>query len=595
MANNETIAEREEAMVLMAEASAEIFRKVAHGDEQTDVLTDSGPVPSLAKQARLSAEGTSGLGGKLADLTDPDLGAGIVAMDGRWLRDYLKQQEYYLTIEYFGPTDTPANTKETMQTAINFCAANKILLRNNASSYTVDVSESSITIPNDFECDINAWIKRATGNKTPHDMWVNADKVNGNTGLNIRGVKFNGRAQADNLSNEVVAHRFCGLRLIKCQGKLTNVRADSTCNGEIQTEGTRGAILLENSVFMDCQGIQTDNNIGTGLFITGGRGRVSNFQANNNSGSGLSGDQPGWMFDSLRSVGSGYSGISLNGPGWVARGIYGSGAAAGFAGVNFGHTTPVSANGVGAIASDVVAENNASWGINATSCPGLQGSNWVARKSGDNNIRLIKSPGAKISLVSEEAGANGLLIDEAGYYDIDAQISGSKASGVYGRNGADFVISAGSLITGNGLIGGLAAEITLETASRASVHGKVLNGKAWGVQSTGSSVLTVAGATVKGNAIGNTRTATGGVIRYEKAKFSDDPMSGTLTILAGTNNVSIGNGNIIDPNLVVFTPLNAAARTAGAPFISTWSPQISFTVQLSANAVADTTYRYALL
>ena len=548
----------------------------------------------VSDEPKLKLVGDDSLRQEVSNITDPELGAGMVGMDGRRLRDYLKQQEYFLTIEYFGETDTPANTKATMQRAINFCAANKILLRNKVSSYTIDVSESSITIPDDFECDINAWINRAAGNKTPHDMWVNADTVNGNTGLNIRSVKFNGRAKEDNLTNETIAHRFCGLRLVKCEGRLTSVRVDDTCNGEIQDEGTRGGILLQNSVFMDCQGLRADNNIGTGLFITGGRGRLSNFQANNNSGSGLSGDQPGWMFESLRSVGSGYSGISLNGPGWTARGIYASGAAFGFAGVNFGHTTPVSANGVGAIASDVVAENNASWGINATSCPGLQGSNWVARKSGDNNIRLIKSPGVKISLVSENAGANGLLIDGEGYYDIDAQISGSKASGVYGRSFADIVISAGSLITGNGSVGGFAAEVTLDTASRASVHGKVLNGKAYGVQSSDSSVLTVAGGTVKGNALGNVRAATGGVVRYENAKFSDDPMSGTLTVLAGNNFVQVFNGNMMDPNRLVINPANAAGRTAGTPMIVTYTPGVSFTVQLAANAPTDCGYRWII-
>lgn len=549
----------------------------------------------VAETAAAAERAARELEEKLKDPIDPDNGVGMLSIDSRTLRLYLKQQENYLTIEYFGPTDTPLNTKVTMQTAINFCAANGILLRSKSKEYIIDVSSSGITIPNNFVCDFGgAWVKRATGNKTPHDMWVNADTLNGNTGLDIRGVNFNGRIKADALTNENPAHRFCGLRLIRCEGRLTDIRANETCNGEIQVEGIRGAILLQDSVFMDCQGLRTDNNIGTGLFITGGRGRLSNFQANNNTGSGLSGDQPGWMFESLRSVGSGYSGISLNGPGWTARGIYASGAAFGFAGVNFGHTTPVSSNGVGAVASDVVAENNASWGINATSCPSLQGSNWVSRRSGDNNIRLIESPNIKVSLVSEDAGANGLIIDGKGHYDIDARISGSKASGVYGRKGANIVISAGSLITGNGLIGGFAAEVTLDTSSEATVCGKVLNGSGWGVQSSDSSILTVANGTVKGNKLGNVRAATGGVIRYENAKFSNDSMSGVLTITAGTNFVQVLNGNFMDPNRLIVTPANAAARTAGSPMIVAYTPGVGFTVQLAANAPTDCGYRWII-
>ena len=549
-----------------------------------------------ADKFNLNLIGDDSLRQDVGSLTDPQLGAGIVGMDGRLLRDYLKQQEYYLTVEYFGLTDTPINTRNTMQAAINFCAVNNVLLRNKAALYVIDVSEVGIKIPDNFMCDFGgAWIKRATGNATPHDMWSNANPAEGNFGLNIRGVNFDGQAQVDMLENKFPEQRFSGLRLIGCEGKLTNIRVDGTCNGEIQEEGTRGAILLENSIFMDCQDIRVNNNIGTGLFITGGRGRLLNFLANSNSGSGLSGDQPGWMFDSISSIGSGYSGISLNGPGWIARGIYASGAAAGFAGVNFGHSSPISSNSTGAIASDVVSENNESWGINVTSSPGIQGSNWVARRCGGTNIRLIESPDAKISLVSEEASGNGLLIDGKGHYDIDARVSGSKASGIYGRNGASIVISVGSLIKGNGCSGGFTAEITLDTESEAIVYGRVLNGFAYGVQSSASSVLIVSGGTVKGNALGNTRTALGGIIRYENAKFSDDPTSGTLTILAGTDTLQVFNGNLMDPNRIVFTPANISALAAGAPFIESFDIGVSFTTKLLTIANSDAIYRYAIL
>ncbi|MCU1729605.1 hypothetical protein NTD86_21750 [Pseudomonas sp. 7P_10.2_Bac1] len=549
-----------------------------------------------ADKLRLNLIGDDSLRQDVGSLTDPQLGAGIVGMDGRLLRDYLKQQEYYLTIEYFGLTDTPLNTRNTMQAAIFFCAENNILLRNKAALYVIDVSEEGIKIPSNFMCDLGgAWIKRATGNITPHDMWSNLNPAEGNFGLNIRGVNFDGQAQTDNLDNRFPEQRFSGLRLIGCEGELKNIRVDNTCNGEIQEEGIRGAILLERSIFIDCQDIRVNNNIGTGLFITGGRGRIQNFLANNNSGSGLSGDQPGWRFDSISSIGSGYSGISLNGPGWIARGIYASGAAAGFAGVNFGHSSPISSNSIGAIASDVVAENNESWGINVTSSPGIQGSNWVVRRCGDSNIRLIDSPDAKLFLVSEDASGNGLLIDGKGHYDIDARISGSKASGIYGRNGASIIVSVGSLIMGNGCNGGFTAEITLDTESEAIVYGRVLNGFAYGVQSSASSVLIVSGGTVKGHALGNIRTALDGIIRYENAKFSDDPTSGTLTILAGTDILQVFNGNLMDPNRIVLTPANMAALRLGVPFIENFDIGVSFTVKLLSIANSDASYRYAIL
>lgn len=539
----------------------------------------------------------AGVRSDLKDQIDTSKGAWAIGYASKWLGAYLFEREYFRTIESFGPTDTPINTKVTMQIAINWCALNGVLLKAKARSYTVDLSESSITIPNDFWCHFEgAKINRQTGNNTPHDMWVNADIVNGNTGLSIRGVCFDGKAQVDSLTNATVAHRFCGLRLVKCEGKLIDVRADSTCNGEIQAEGTRGGIMLQESVFMDCENLRTDNNIGTGLFIRGGLGRLRNFQGNNNTGSGMSGDQPGWIMNTLSSKVSGYSGISLNGPGWIANGVYASGAPIGYAGINLGHAG--AGNGaVDAVASGFVAENNAGWGINATSSPGLQGDGWVSKNSGDVGIRLVNSPGSTISVLVKGGSSHGLLVDGAGTYAIDANISGAAFNGLYARNGADVVLSAGSVLSGNSQGGAAAtftAGVTVDTSSKVEIHGRVLNGAAYGVQSTGAGIISIEGGSVRGNASGDIRVS-GGTVRFDRAKLSADMRSGTFTILAGTNNVATSNGNMIDPNLVSFTPANAAARTAGSPYISTFVPQSSFTAQIAANAPSDAQYRYVLL
>ena len=57
-------------------AASEKQHEYIHGDDQSDVFTESGFVPSIAKQARLSAEGTAGLEGRMAD---PEQGAGLSA------------------------------------------------------------------------------------------------------------------------------------------------------------------------------------------------------------------------------------------------------------------------------------------------------------------------------------------------------------------------------------------------------------------------------------------------------------------------------------------------------------------------------------
>ncbi|MQU62952.1 hypothetical protein GHO25_07355 [Pseudomonas sp. FSL R10-1350] len=63
-----------EAAAMSGAASAKQHHYI-HGDADSDVITESGPVPTIAKQARLSAEETAALEGKLAD---PFKGAGIV-------------------------------------------------------------------------------------------------------------------------------------------------------------------------------------------------------------------------------------------------------------------------------------------------------------------------------------------------------------------------------------------------------------------------------------------------------------------------------------------------------------------------------------
>lgn len=65
-----------QAAAMSGAASAKQHEYI-HGDDETDVLTESGFVPCIAKQARLSAEGTAVLERKL---DDPDEGAGLVAV-----------------------------------------------------------------------------------------------------------------------------------------------------------------------------------------------------------------------------------------------------------------------------------------------------------------------------------------------------------------------------------------------------------------------------------------------------------------------------------------------------------------------------------
>lgn len=529
------------------------------------------------------------------DLSGPE-GVELLGIDGKTLGEYLSDQENWRTVEFFGEVSTPALTKATMQAAINYCAANGLVLRNKAMVYTVDLSSSSITYPDNFRCDFGgAVIRRATGNKTPHDMWVNADMVNGNKGISILNVTFDGRAQADELTRENPAHRFCGLRAVKCEIEVAGVTANSTVNGEYQTEGTRGGIMLDNCVWADCSRIAANNNLGTGLFIDGGLGRVNGFRSSNNTGSGMSGTHPNWIFRDLSSIVSGYSGISINGPGWTVDGVYASGAAAGFAGVNFGHATPTTSNGTDAIANNVIAEDNFGWGINATSCPGIRGTGWASRRSANNNIRLVNCPGSSISFQSRDSQSNGVLIDGGSGHSICATVSGSKGSGVYVQGGAEVRITEDSLISDNGAdFPDASAGVIAIAASKVKVYGRVVNGKSWGIQSTASSSVILSGARLSGNVSGPYRVATSGTVQFENVRLSDDPTEGFATILSGSTSVSVANGNIIDPNRVLFTPSNEAARALGNLRILSYDIGISLVAASGSAPASNAIFRYVL-
>lgn len=83
-----------------------------HGTSIEDVDTESGPVPVIAKQARLSAEATAGLSLALLDSTDPKLGAGLSGLalgvldgGGDKVGDWLKAQA--VTIYQFSHLVSP--------------------------------------------------------------------------------------------------------------------------------------------------------------------------------------------------------------------------------------------------------------------------------------------------------------------------------------------------------------------------------------------------------------------------------------------------------------------------------------------------------
>lgn len=532
-----------------------------------------------------------------ANYTDAQVG--IVSADVLDLETYNLKRECFRTIEEFGPIDTPANTLATMQAAINWCATNKVLLRNKASEYTIDVSTTSITIPDNFRCDLgNAWIKRATGNTTPQDMWINADTVSGNTGIHIQNVRFDGQRQADSLTNVTVAHRFCGLRLINCVAALDNVRVDNTVNAEVQAEGTRAAIMLFDSQLVICRNLFADGNAGTGFIAENGLVSVDGAWFYNNTGSGLSvRNCDGSYFNNCNNDTSGYSGLSFNAADLRISNMKSINSPVGYAGINIGHSSAAS-QAPNCVAVNLRVTNCLGWGIFVNFANNLSGANWTVDDSVTRGVHIVDSLNVRVTnLRSRNAAANDVLVTGASTVWLDVDFKGSQSSSVQTTGTASAEFSGTSIIedpcqSATGTIAGVLAN----AGTRIRYTGAIVNSDRYGVVSSGAgAIVDLAGSRITGSAVGPTLAASGGVINYSNSKFSStDHTSGTFTILSGTASIVTNNGNTIDANRIMVLPNNAAAQTAGQPRI-TISAGVSFTATLPANAAADATYSYVML
>lgn len=92
-------------------AASQKQHEYIHGNDQADVFTESGPVPSIAKQARVSEEKTAGLEGRLADFSKPNSIVAFprtkTAVSGRSTNDFLSAQRYSLWEFDYAITDRP--------------------------------------------------------------------------------------------------------------------------------------------------------------------------------------------------------------------------------------------------------------------------------------------------------------------------------------------------------------------------------------------------------------------------------------------------------------------------------------------------------
>lgn len=554
----------------------------------------------------------------LANVTDPAKGAGMVGLDGRILREYIKQQEHYLTVEHFGVTGA-ANDSAVWQAAVDYCAANNILLRCKLPMYFID----QVVIPSNLRMDLgNSWLVRISGT-SPKDMLINADTTNGNAGIDLRNFRLDGRRTLNSLSRTTAAHRFCGLRLVKCSGTLLNIRADNTVNNEIQAEGNRAGIMLDQSVDIKAFNLFADGTDGSGVFSYQGKNYILGVWAKNNTGSGFTSygcdDND---FHHVYSDGSGYSGVSVNGERMRCSYLCSKNSPLNYAGVNIGHDT----NGnraSGSIINNVVAESSGGYGIYVNGSTGVSGGNWrtvgaadqgfyinkspwlkvknaYAEGSVSYNMRVIDSPNLDIDYTGKGCQSTDVLLSGAGEHFGEFKISGAAFSGLNTQAAASagcrIIMKEGSHITGCGTGGGTTGAVNASANTAIIVRGEVINNLIYGVISNGSSALAdIRGARVSGNTSGNFFTNAGGVISHQKVRTSDDAMSGQVTATASSATITVTNANAQAIARVKVWPGNAAAVTNGIPFVSAVSAGVSFTLTLPSAAAGTEVYYWEII
>lgn len=271
------------------------------------------------------------------------------------------------------------------------------------------------------------------------DVITNSDPEGGNVGITLRRVRVDGQRIRDGLTRTKPEHRFAGVRLRNVtQALLEEVEVTGTVNGELQVEGFRTGILLENC--SRCDVILSSGHANDGTFLCfassthcraiGGRS-VDDAGAGFTSNAAADCEVRDWT--SLNSGNGGpiaFSGVSLNGPRWLGRNLVGIGCTG--AGVNIGH---VGQDAAGTQVAGVHATGNRLEGLSIVGSVDVmceqvyvQGNGLQATR---NNIRVASSHHVRlIGAVVDGASGTGVVISSGEHWLEDVDVFGSGGIGI---------------------------------------------------------------------------------------------------------------------------------------------------------------------
>ena len=223
----------------------------------------------------------------------------------------------------------------------------------------VYVMEDTVVVPSGvmlYGDGVGTQFKRNTG-VTPFDFF----EVKNTAHIQFHNFYINGVTKLD---NGTASNRYCGIRIWADGGaqpndiEIVGVHFDKTTNGESQSEGNRGVVLLEDCYDVRMSRCKFYDNRGTAILITikygtsgintskiqidqcYGIGEVAPFDPSfpNGFGSFISGNNHEDVIVTNCYVdGFGFSNISMNGPRSVVSSCISKNSS--YAGINIGHTT----------------------------------------------------------------------------------------------------------------------------------------------------------------------------------------------------------------------------------------------------------------
>ena len=375
----------------------------------------------------------------------------------------LKLQDFVSAKDFGAVGNGVADDTTAIQNAVNSFGASSGSVYLTSGTYLVS---STISIPSNvtlFGDNDATTIKRNTS-VTPFDIFI----VLSTNNITFANFVIDGVAKLDNAT---VSNRYSAIRILANGGAMPNnitidgIYIKSTTSGEIQSEGNRGAITLE-----DCYNVQVQNcrfydnratailmcvksgstNTTSQINITNcwGIGEIAPFASGfpNGFGSMISGqNHSDVIVSNCYANGFGFSNISMNGPRSVVQNCISVNS--NFANFNLGHNSTGN-NCDNSVIDGCVAYNSKLEGIAVAGSKNLVISNNLVNTcgttSGRNGVAVLYDSGyvagetILVTIVGNQiynsTGGNGLYVEAGTQIQINGNtVANSVATGIYMR------------------------------------------------------------------------------------------------------------------------------------------------------------------